>query len=130
MELSMELSPWIVVPIIGIVGLVAGGVIAMFGFRKMEEKPVVVETVDGTLKQDWTRTGKIDFFVRSLESVSPQVLILRVEEMKITETVMGQDVAELRWRLATLEEAKEVVACWNSSKSAEYLDRRVVPFSG
>jgi len=33
---------------------------------------------------------------------------------------MGQEVAQLRWRLATVEEAKEVVACWNahSAKAA------------
>jgi hypothetical protein len=36
-----------------------------------------------------------------------------VEEKKITENAMGQEVAQLRWRLATVEEAREVVACWN-----------------
>jgi hypothetical protein len=125
----MELS-WIIAPIIGVAGLIAGGVIAVFGFRKRQPKVVVVETVDGILKQDWTRTGKIDFFVRAIESASPQLLILRVEERRVTETVTGQDVVELRWRLATVEEAKEVVVCWNASKSAEGEDRRVIPFSG
>jgi hypothetical protein len=126
----MEL-PWSVAPIVGVIGLVAGGVIAVFGLRKKEEKAALIETVDGVLKQDWTRTGKIDFFIRAIESASPQMLVLRVEEKKITETVMGQDVVELRWRLATLEEAKEVVMCWNASQSATEGDqRRVVPFSG
>src|ERR1700736_3326680 len=125
----MELS-WIIAPIIGVVGLIAGGVIAVFGFRKRQPKVVVVETVDGILKQDWTRTGKIDFFVKAIESASPQLLILRVEERRVTETVTGQDVVELRWRLATVEEAKEVVVCWNASKSADGEDRRVIAFSG
>jgi hypothetical protein len=125
----MELS-WIIAPIICVAGLIAGGVIAVFGFRKRQPKVVVVETVDGILKQDWTRTGKIDFFVRAIESASPQLLILRVEERRVTETVTGQDVVELRWRLATVEEAKEVVVCWNASKSAKGEDRRVIPFSG
>jgi hypothetical protein len=122
-ESRMELT-WSVVPIIGIIGLIAGGVTAVFGFRK-KEKPMLIETVDGTLKQDWTRTGKIDFFVRELGSASPQLLILRVEDRRIMETIMGQDVVELRWRLASLEEAKEVVVSWNASKkSAEDGDMR------
>jgi hypothetical protein len=30
---------------------------------------------------------------------------------------MGQEVTQLRWRLATVEEAKEVVACWNAHRA-------------
>ena len=84
------------------------------GFSRREQTPGSMSSVDGTQKQDWTRTGHIDFHVSQLESVSPQTMTLRVEEKKITENAMGQDVTELRWRLATLEEAKEVVACWNA----------------
>jgi 2,3-bisphosphoglycerate-independent phosphoglycerate mutase len=36
---------------------------------------------------------------------------------------MAQDIA-LRWRLATLEEAKEVVVCWNAGKSERNPERR------
>jgi hypothetical protein len=86
------------------------------GFRKKEQTPASMSSVDGTLKQDWTRTGHIDFFVSQLESASSQTMTLRVQEKKITENAMGQDVTELRWRLATLDEAKEVVACWNARK--------------
>ena len=71
---------------------------------------------DGVLKHDWTRTGVIDFFVPQLESTSPQMMTLRVQEKKVTENTMGQDVTEFRWRPATLEEGKEVVACWNARK--------------
>jgi len=93
-----------------------GVVVMAFGFRKREQTPSSMSSVDGVLKQDWTRTGHIDFFVSQLESSSPQTMNLRVEEKKITENAMGQDVTELRWRLAALEEAKEVVACWNARK--------------
>jgi len=37
---------------------------------------------------------------------------------------MGQDIVQLRWRLATLEEAKEVVICWNASPSEGSHERR------
>ncbi len=85
-----------------------------FGFRKKDPTIVSFEEIDGVLKDDWRRTGHIDFHARSLDSASPQQLILRVEERKIIENAMGQDVVQLRWRLATLEEAKEVVARWNA----------------
>jgi len=106
--------PWSMVAIIGVV---VGGVVMMFGIRKKEQKPAAFGHVDGIVKQDWTRTGNIDFHAAALESTSPQPLTLRVEEKKITENAMGQDVVELRWRLATLEEAKEVVVCWNARQT-------------
>ena len=110
----MELGWGFVALIVGIIGVAVGAVIIASGFRKKEHKPAAFGHVDGVMKQDWTRTGNIDFHAAALESASPQPLTLRVEEKKITENAMGQDVVELRWRLATLEEAKEVVVCWNA----------------
>jgi hypothetical protein len=107
---------WIILAI-AIAGVIAGGLIMAFGFRKSEQKPLAFGQIDGVMKQDWTRTGNIDFHAASLESASPQPLTLRVEEKRITENAMGQDVVELRWRLATLEEAKELVVCWNSRQA-------------
>jgi hypothetical protein len=107
-------SPWGVVAVIGVI---VGVLTMVFGLRRKERKPFVFDDIDGILKQDWTRTGNVDFYVAALDSASPQTLVLRVEEKKIFENVMGQDVTQLRWRLATLEEAKEVVACWNARKS-------------
>jgi len=109
----MDYYTWIIIAI-AIAGVVAGGLIMAFGFRKSEQKPLAFGQIDGVLKQDWMRTGNIDFHAAALESASPQPLTLRVEEKRITENAMGQDVVELRWRLATLDEAKELVVCWNS----------------
>jgi hypothetical protein len=103
--------------IVAIVGVVVGGAIMVFGFRKSEQKSTVFDQIDGVMKQDWTRTGNIDFHAAALESAYPQPLTLRVEEKRITENAMGQDVVELRWRLATLEEAKELVVCWNARRN-------------
>lgn len=104
--------------ILAIIGIVVGGSIMAFGFRKKEQKPAALGHIDGVVKQDWARTGNIDFHAVALESASPQPLTLRVEEKKITENAMGQDIIELRWRLATLEEAKEVVVCWNARQNS------------
>jgi hypothetical protein len=111
---------WSVVPIVGVV---IGGLM-IFGFRKKEQKSTLFGDIDGVLKQDWTRTNNIDFHAAALESTSPQLLVLRVEEKKITENAMGQDIVQLRWRLATLEEAKEVVVCWNANNSERNRERR------
>jgi hypothetical protein len=110
---AMEMV-WKIAPILGIV---IGGLIMLFGFRKKNQKSAVFSDIDGVLKQDWTRTGNIDFYAAECEMTSPQFLALRVEEKKITENAMGQDIVQLRWRLATLEEAKEVVSHWNAGKS-------------
>ena len=108
--------PWSLVAVIVAIGWAIVGVVIMgFVLRKKEQKPTVFD-IDGILKEDWTRTGNIDFYVAALENASPQMLVLRVEEKKIIENAMGQDVVQLRWRLATLEEAKEVVVCWNARK--------------
>ncbi|HKD31370.1 MAG TPA: hypothetical protein VKC66_36385 [Xanthobacteraceae bacterium] len=102
--------------IVAIIGVIVGGLIMVFGFRRNEQKLTSFDQIDGVMKQDWTRTGNIDFHAAALESAYPQPLTLRVEEKRITENAMGQDVVELRWRLATLEEAKEIVACWNARR--------------
>src|SRR5579863_794288 len=112
----MDYYAWVILAI-AIAGVIAGGLIMAFGFRKTEHKPMAFGQIEGVLKQDWTRTGNIDFHAAALESASPQPLTLRVEEKRITENAMGQDVVELRWRLATLEEAKELVVCWNSRQT-------------
>jgi hypothetical protein len=104
---------WDVFSVIAIA--VAAGMIiyGIYAVRKQDEPDSSFNEVSGTLKQDWTRTGKIDFRATDLESTSPQQLILRVEEKKIIENSMGEDVVQLRWRLATLAEAKEIVVLWN-----------------
>jgi hypothetical protein len=96
----------------------------ILGFRKKERNAASFSDIDGVVKQDWARTRNIDFHAGALESKTPQLLVLRIEEKKITENAMGQDIVQLRWRLATLEEAKDVVICWNAGNSEGYHERR------
>jgi hypothetical protein len=90
--------------------------IFVYALRRKVAKRDSLDVI-GILKQDWTRTGNIDFRVEELESASPQVCVLRVEERKILENAMGQDTVQLRWRLATLQDAKEIVVHWNRRQS-------------
>jgi hypothetical protein len=112
LELSMENLAWVIVAI----GIGVGGTIMTFGFRKADKKLVLPGHIGGAVIQDWTPTGNIDFHA-STESSSPQPLRLWVEEQRITESVVGQRVVELRWRLATIDEGKELVVCWNASRA-------------
>ena len=109
----MENLTWVIAAI----GALVGGPIMMLGVRNSGQKPVPFDQVAGALKQDWTRTGNIDFHASSLESSSPQPLRLRVEEKRVMESAAGQDIIELRWRLATLGEGKELLVCWNSRQN-------------
>jgi hypothetical protein len=109
----MEILTWVIVAI----GVLVGVPIMMFGFRNTDQKPVAFGQIGGALKQDWKRTGNIDFHAVALESSSPQPLRLRVEEKRVTESAAGQDLVELRWRLATLQEGKELVVCWNARQT-------------
>jgi len=65
--------------VIAILGAVVGSLIMIFVFRKREQKFTSFGDIDGVLKQDWMRTGNIDFHTAALESTSPQLLVLRVE---------------------------------------------------
>jgi hypothetical protein len=109
LESIMENLSWLIVAI----GALVGGPIMMFGYRKIDRKLLAFGQIHGVLRQDWTRTGNIDFHTVELQPSSPQPLRLLVEEKRVTESAVGQDITELRWRLATLEEGKELVVCWN-----------------
>jgi hypothetical protein len=100
--------------VIAVIALAVAAAMIIYAVRTKEQKTETFDDVGGVLKYDWARTGKIDFHVVAPNSPAPQRLILRVEEKKIIENPMGEDVVQLRWRLATVEEAKEVVVCWNT----------------
>ncbi len=63
----MENLTWVVMAIGGLLG----GLVMMFGFRRADQKPVAFGQIDGALKQDWTRTGNIDFHASAPESSYP-----------------------------------------------------------
>ena len=93
--------------------------ITMLNDREVDQKPVAFGPIGATLKQDWMRTGNIDFHASTNESSSPQPLRLLVEEKRVIESVAGQDVVELRWRLAPVDEGKQLVVCWNASRPTQ-----------
>ena len=83
----------------------------------------------GVVKRDWVPTGRIDFATRlngTLEdSDQPSEFKLLVEERRIVESITGNENLEIQWRLATLNEAKAVVAQYHKYLAENALIRSV-----
>ena len=83
----------------------------------------------GVVKRDWVPTGRIDFATRlngTLEdSDQPSEFKLLVEERRIVESITGNENLEIVWRLATLNEAKAVVAQYHKYLAENALIRSV-----
>jgi len=77
---------------------------------KDEKRPVY----QGVVKKDWVVTGRIDFATQdeggAADAETPAEFRLLVEERRIVESIAGNDNLEIQWRLATLKEAKIVIA--------------------
>jgi hypothetical protein len=83
----------------------------------------------GVVKRDWVPTGRIDFATRfngnTDDSDEPNEFKLLVEERRIVESITGNENLEIQWRLATLNEAKAVVAQYHKYLSENSLIRSV-----
>jgi hypothetical protein len=96
-------------PYIGFAAVALGVAGLMLSRRKApatapEPSEVVVE---------WRPTGKIDFVQTSTGGAN--LFYLQTEEYRVLQSMSGTRHVEVRWRLATLEEAKRV-ASWNNSR--------------
>ena len=80
----------------------------------------------GVVKQDWVATGRIDFATRDpADADQPSEFKLLVEERRIVESIAGNENLEIQWRLATLNEAKAVVAQYHKYLSENSLIKTV-----
>ena len=83
----------------------------------------------GVVKRDWVPTGRIDFATRfdgnSDDPNQPSEFKLLVEERRIVESITGNENLEIQWRLATLNEAKAVVAQYHTYLSENSLLKSV-----
>jgi hypothetical protein len=83
----------------------------------------------GVVKRDWVPTGRIDFATRfdsnSDDPNESSEFKLLVEERRIVESITGNENLEIQWRLATLNEAKAVVAQYHKYLSENSLLKSV-----
>jgi hypothetical protein len=97
---------WIVLAIVLIVAVV-GYIVAR---RANADPRSVAETAK--VIQDWIPTGRIDFAGPSLDEGAPDVpaaFYLQAEDIRLLISFSGIERKEIRWRKATLSEAKRVV---------------------
>jgi hypothetical protein len=91
-----------------------------------DEKQMAYQSV---VKRDWVPTGRIDFATRlngnSTKADQPSEFKLLVEERRIVESIAGSENLEIQWRLATLKEAKAVVAQYHKYLSEHSLIKTV-----
>jgi hypothetical protein len=103
--------PWLVVA--GIVAVLLGA-LAAYRFYKTgpepenEHIPVYQSQQDG-----WTPTGRIDFIDRR----STGDFVLQIEETRAADSLGGVEHREIRWRRATLDEAKKVIVAYHAQRN-------------
>ncbi len=109
---------WMVLAIVLIVAVV-GYIVA----RRAGTPPLPVEH-EGKVIHDWMPTGRIDFAGPSMDANAadtPASFYLQAEDVRFLISLSGIERKELRWRRATLNEAKRVVNIFHrqSEKKAD-----------
>jgi hypothetical protein len=68
----------------------------------------------GVIKRDWSTTGRVNFALPATvpDVDTPVSLMLEVEETRVVESVTGGEMLSVRWRRATLTEAKQVMGTY------------------
>jgi hypothetical protein len=105
-------------------GLAIVSVIAVIGLLVTRRARVNLSSTDeaGTVVHDWTSTGRIDFAGPSLDASdadTPASFYLQVEEIRVLRSFSGIERKEIRWRKATLNEAKMVVISFHRQMTKE-----------
>ena len=89
--------------------------VAALAIRRLKPKPHVKGKTksDAATQNGWTATGRIDF----IDPQSKGDFILQVEETRIVDTMGGVEHREIRWRRATLDEAKTVLVSYHAQRN-------------
>jgi hypothetical protein len=82
-------------------------IIVMF-FRARTRNKRAAAKSHGNVKRDWQPTGNINFIVPD-DVIDQDKFVLEVEENRVIELLGGGTTLEIRFRLATLDEAKRIV---------------------
>ncbi len=91
-----------------VVLMILVGVLASNKFYKSKPYEPVEHKQDG-----WTPTGRVDFF----DPQSTGNFILQAEDTRIVDSIGGVERRQIRWRKATLDEAKTVVVAYHAQRN-------------
>jgi hypothetical protein len=95
-------------------GLAIVLIVAVIGYivaRRAAPDPTVA-TETAKIAQEWIPTGRIDFAGTSMDESAadvPATFYLQAEDIRLLISFSGIERKEIRWRKATLSEAKRVV---------------------
>jgi hypothetical protein len=90
--------------------VVAAGVFALLKPKSKVQFERANVVADG---KDWTWTGRIDL----ANPKSAEDFVLRVEETRVVTSPVGLEHREIRWRGATLDEAKTVMVSYHIQRN-------------
>jgi hypothetical protein len=85
---------------------------AYFAYRFYKPKPQPDDPIQNQ-QNGWSLTGRIDFIDRQ----SSGDFVLQVEDTRIADSVSGVEHREIRWRKATLDEAKRVIVAYHAQRN-------------
>jgi hypothetical protein len=88
-------------------------IVAVGSFIALKPKPKRQAAGDAAEKMGWMLTGRIDL----ADPQSVGALVLEVEETRISESPSGVEHREIRWRRATLPEAKMVLESYRAQEN-------------
>lgn len=96
------------------IGLAAVLVIALIGYWLTRRSATATSAAGehGRVVHDWMPTGRIDFAGPSMDETGAEVpasFYLQAEDIRLLISFSGIERKEIRWRKATLSEAKRVV---------------------
>jgi len=91
-----------------VVLVVLVGVLAASKFYKLKPYEPVEHKQDG-----WTATGRVDF----IDPQSTGNFVLQAEDTRVVDSIGGVDHREIRWRKATLDEARMVVVAFHAQRN-------------
>ena len=87
--------------------------LGLFMVLKPRSKRQAEKAADGADKMGWMLTGRIDL----ADTQSVGALVLEVEETRISISPSGVEHREIRWRRATLPEAKMVLKSYHAQQN-------------
>jgi hypothetical protein len=87
--------------------------VAALAVRSQKPKPHDKTKSNSAAQNGWTATGRIDF----VDPQSKGDFILQVEETRVVDTMGGVEHREIRWRRATLDEAKTVLVSYHTQRN-------------
>ena len=100
--------PWFAVA--GLLVVVIGAFAAYYFYQPT---PKTDDPIRNQQNGGWTPTGRIDF----TDPNSTGNFILQVEETRIDESIGGVEHRAIRWRRATLDEAKRVIVAYHAQRN-------------